>query len=609
MSATIGTTLAGLFKESIQKGSNILSDELIHIFNNGLPDYIDSFYDKYSNTKTFIYRDEKVKFYDIFFPINISNRTEVLNTSIDLKLLFQKRQFITIIGSAGSGKSMLMKHIFLSTVNNSFRIPIVIELRNLNDFNGKIYDYVSNILTKNEIAKTTKIIDRILKQGKFIFLFDGYDEIYSSSKDRITTDIEEFVDTYNKNLFVVTSRPGSNAESLQRFDNFFVQSLSSEQIENFTKLQFKNVEDDDSIEKILAVIKSPANRDYKDYLSSPLLLSMFIFTFKAYPELPKYKSKFYSNVFDTLCTKHDSFTKKGFWLHERKSGLQNEDLENILKWFSYVTIFKGRYNFEEGYLKDTLKEIVEKLKLTCNIDDLIYDLIVSIAIIIQDGTEFTFPHKSLQEYFTAILIKGLNEDQKEKIYQSKFDEQINLSNGGNFNFYKLCYELDRTHFCKYFLEPNTIKFINDVYSNSPIELTLNLLKKFNVDFYESTAEKKTIQSYSINIVKVETFLGFFDINIDRFIPSFEILIEHSNILQETFKNVVIRPSKYSKTTERYLEFNNPMEKSKKEIEKFLEVIGLVEKSVKLVEKVKVDLEKLMKEVCEENANTKDLLDI
>lgn len=609
MSSTIGAALVSLFKEPIQKGANILNDEFINIFDNGLPEYIDSFYDKFSNTKTFIYRDEKVKFYDIFFPVNISNRSEILNTSMDLKFLFQKKQFITIIGSAGSGKSMLMKHIFLSTVNNSFRIPIVIELRNLNDFNGKIYDYVSNILTKNEIAKTTKIIDRILKQGKFIFLFDGYDEIYSSSKDRITIDIEEFVDIYNKNLFIVTSRPGSNAESLQRFDNYFVQPLNSEQIESFIQLQFKNNDDVDSVDKILSVIKNPINRDYKDYLSSPLLLSMFIFTFKSYPELPKHKSKFYSNVFDTLCTKHDSFTKKGFWLHERKSGLQNEELENILKWFSYVTIFKGKYNFEETYLKDTLKEILTKLKITCNIDDLVYDLTVSIAIIIQDGTEYTFPHKSLQEYFTAILIKGLDEDQKAKIYESKFEEQIKLSNGGNFNFYKLCFEIDKTHFYKYFLKPNTTKFIKEVYSKSHVNLTLNLLKKFNIEFFESSSKNKTIQSYSMNTIMVEPFLDFFDIDLDKFIPGFDILIEHCNILTETFNNVTVRTSKYSKLKERYLDFNNPTEKSKKEIVKFLHAIGLVDKSVEMLENVKTGLEKLVQTVSEENENTKDLLDI
>ena len=606
MSLSIGAALISLFKEPLQKGSSNLKDEFFHIFDSGLPEYIDSFYDKYSHTKTFIYRDEKIDFYEIFFPVSIKSRSEIFNTATDLKTLFQKKKYITIIGSAGSGKSMLMKHIFLSTVNQSFRIPLVIELRNLNDFQGKIYDYVSAILTKNEIANTSKIADRILKQGKFIFLFDGYDEIYSSSKDRITIDLEEFVDTYNNNLFVVTSRPGSNAESLQRFDNYFVQALNSKQIEEFIKLQFKNTEDLEYIDRILSVIKKPENKDYQDYLSNPLLLSMFIFTFKAYPELPKYKNKFYSNVFDTLCTKHDSFTKKGFWLHERKSKLQNDELENVLKWFSYVTIFKGKYNFDEVYLKDCLREIIKKLKITCDLDNLIYDLTVSIAILIQDGTEYTFPHKSLQEYFTAILIKGLDEGEKSKIYTTKFEEQRQLSNGGNFNFYKLCFELDKSLFCKYFLFPNTTRFIKEIYSKSPSKLTLNLLAAFEIKFYESIETKNIIGSYSQRRVQTDAFLDFFSLK--DIIPNFDILNTNSHLLPETFNNAIQETSKHFRENAMLLNFETPTPNSKKEIVKFLEETGITQRSINLIEDVKKGLEQLTQSLSQENENIKDLLE-
>ena len=605
MSLTIGAALISLFKEPLQKGSANLKDEFLHIFDSGLSEYIDSFYDKYSQTKTFIYRDEKVAFYEIFFPVSIKSKTGTFNTATDLKTLFQRKKFVTIIGTAGSGKSMLMKHIFLSTVNQSFRIPLVIELRNLNDYQGKMYDYVSSILTKSEIAITSKIVDRILKQGKFIFLFDGYDEIFSSSKDRITIDLEEFVDTYNNNLFVVTSRPGSNAESLQRFDNYYVQALNNKQIEEFIKLQFKNTEDLEYIDRILSVINKPENKDYHDYLSNPLLLSMFIFTFKAYPELPKYKNKFYSNVFDILCTKHDSFTKKGFWLHERKSGLQNDELENVLKWFSYITIFRGKYNFDELYLKDCFREIIKKLNVTCDVDNLIYDLTVSIAIMIQDGTEFTFPHKSLQEYFTAILIKGLDEREKSKIYTTKFEMQRQLSNGGNFNFYKLCFELDKSFFCKYFLIPNTTRFIKDIYSKSPLKLTLNLLAAFEIKFYESTETKNDIGSYSQRSVDVDAFLDFFSLN--DISPPFDVLNASSHLLPETFQNA-IEDTSHHRENVMLLNFESPTQNSKKEIVMFLEQTGITKRSIKLINDVKKGLENLILSLSQEDENIKDLLE-
>lgn len=600
MGTSIGLTLLSIFKDPLMKLSRGFKDEFLHIFDNGLPEYIDNFYDKFSKTKTFIYREERIDFYDIFFPVNIKNRNEIFETNSDLKKILGKYNFITVIGNAGSGKSMLMKHIFLSTVNQSYKIPIIIELRNLTDYQGKMYDYVTSILTKNELANSEKLVDRILKEGNFIFLLDGYDEIFSSAKDRITLDIEEFVDTYSKNTFVVTSRPGSNAESLQRFDNFYIQPLNNKQIESFTRLQFKNYEDLESVETILSIVKKPENKDYKEYLSNPLLLSMFIFTFNTYPELPKYKSKFYSNVFDTLCTKHDAFTKKGFWLHERKSGLKNDDFENILKWFSYVTIFKGKYSFDENYLKERLKEIVEKLKLNLDLENLIYDLTVSIAIMIQDGTDYTFPHKSLQEYFTAILIKGLNEEQKSKIYGEKFLQQRRRTNGGNLNLYKLCYENDKIYFSKFFLIPNAEEFIKRVDSPESEELTFNLLKEFDIKFI-GNSKTNTIGGYTEKNIIDDSYLAFFELK--SIVPSFEQLNSCVNVLKLSFREMI------EKNNEKYIQFNQGSEKAKIEKALYLKECGIIAKALIFMKELKTGLEKVKKDIAEENENTQDLLDI
>ncbi|MEA9411905.1 NACHT domain-containing protein [Flavobacterium sp. PL02] len=595
MTTAIGIQLLGTFKDPLSKISKDLKDEFLHVFNNGLPEYIDNFYDKYSKTKTFIYRDEKVNFYDIFFPVNIKSNTKIFDLIGDLKVLFKKGNYITIIGSAGSGKSMLMKHIFLSTVKQSFRIPIVIELRNLTDFNGNITDYVSSILTRNQLGKSPRIVDRILKEGNFIFLLDGYDEIYSSAKNRITNDIEEFVDMYSKNIFVLTSRPGSNAESLQRFDNYYVQALDSVQIDDFIKQQFKNHENEESLERILSVIKKTENEDYRDYLTNPLLLSMFIFTFNAYPELPKYKSKFYWNVFDTLCTKHDSFTKKGFWLHERKSNLLNDDFENILKWLSYATIFKGKYNFDYEYFKKTLLEILSKLGLKCELDNLIYDLTVSISIIIQDGTDYTFPHKSLQEYFTASLIKGLNDPQKQKVYSEKFEQIENFSTGGKINLYKLCQEMDKIYFSKMFLIPKAENFISKLDITSDNNLVLSF---FNVASPFFMFSNNKISAYSQGIYIEDSFLSFFGVK--NYFPEFETLDKHSHLIL----NALDKTKNFNVKT-----INLSKDLPKQKLLEFLSKTGIKENIIVFFKTLLLNLEAMKQDLEKENSDTDDLLEV
>lgn len=202
--------------------------------------------------------------------------------------------------------------------------------------------------------------------------------IQEKKKEIITKDINNFVGRYNKNVFIVTSRPGANAESLSSFYNFEVQSLKGGDIHEFIKMQLRLQENDELERKIMYEINKHENDEYREYLSSPLLLSMFIFTFNNYPELPKQRSKFYWNVFDTLCSEHDFFTKSGGGQHKRKSGLKNDELEIVLKRFSYVSLFDGKYNFDKEYLKASLVKIGKNLGIHIDSNDVLYDLTTSV---------------------------------------------------------------------------------------------------------------------------------------------------------------------------------------------------------------------------------------
>jgi hypothetical protein len=448
--ATSIITLIGTFKDPILKFFSDTKDEVSFFLDNGLSDYINSIYDKFVRTKTFLYRNETVPFYDVFFPVSLKIGPHVVKVTT-YQELFGDSNYVSIIGNAGSGKTMLMKHFFLTSINDIYKIPLFIELRNLNDFDGSFAEYLTQVIFNNKLTPNKKILERLLETGEFIFLLDGYDELYSAKKNLVTSDLEKFIDRYSKNSFIISSRPNSGIESISRFNNYFVQPLTKFEISHFIDLVLKGNNDKELGVKIKSVISKPDNKDYNNFLSSPLLLSMFILTFNTYPELPKKKSKFYWNVFDTLATKHDSFTKKGGYQHERKTGLQNEEYDEILRWFSYLSLFEGRFNFDSQYLTSKLNEIKANFKYEFNTEHLIEDLTLAIAIILVDGIEYKFPHKSLQEYFCAMLIKDLPADKKEKLYKSKFHSHSRASNGSEENFWNLCMELDKPSFTEFFL--------------------------------------------------------------------------------------------------------------------------------------------------------------
>ena len=383
-----------------------------------------------------------------FFPVKLEYRETTVDISDNPLEIFENKKCISIIGFAGSGKSMLMKHIFLKTLENYRLIPLVIELRFLNDYQGNLTDYIYDKILNNRLSPNNKILERILAEGNFLFLFDGYDEIYSKSKSKITNEIDKFIDRYSKNRFIITSRPGANVESVPRFDSMYVKSLEKGEIETFINVQLAQTDYPEMAKKIIEAIKKGQSESYQAYLGNPLLLSMFILTFESHPVLPKLKSRFYWNVFDTLASRHDSVTKKGGYQHERRTNLQAEELESILKWFSYHSLFEGKFSFDRQYLSQKLQAIKTKLKYTCNVDDLIDDLTISLAIMIIDGLEFKFPHRSMQEYFAATLIKDLPRDIKPKIYEEKVGARYETLGEVN-NFWELCLELDKNDFMQF----------------------------------------------------------------------------------------------------------------------------------------------------------------
>lgn len=205
--------------------------------------------------------------------------------------------------------------------------------------------------------------------------------------------------------------------------------------------------------RIIEIVNDPNNNNYLQYLSNPLLLSMFIISFENHPEIPKRKSAFYRNVFDTLYSRHDGITKNSF-PREKLTGLERDNFEKVLSIFSYITLAEGRYSFTEEFLSDKLLRVRKSTDCHYEIGNLIYDLRTSISILILDGFEYSFPHRSMQEYFAALFISNLSSEKKDIAYTNLSTALQRSSTDNSINFWSLCFELDEKVFISNFLIPN-----------------------------------------------------------------------------------------------------------------------------------------------------------
>ncbi|MEM7106539.1 MAG: NACHT domain-containing protein, partial [Bacteroidota bacterium] len=198
----------------------------------GIPEYLENQTEKLLYVNTFLHRAEKVKFDDIYYPVTV--KYDYLSTKFeDVRNILEKHSYITIIGRAGTGKSTLVKYIFLRSIRQSYKIPVLVELRLLNEYRGEFKKFIFDKLLKKHVKPSKETLKRALRRGDFLFLFDGFDEIFSKKKKLIEGQLADFVDKYDKNKYIITSRPGLGVERILRFQKFLVRDLQFEDILNF----------------------------------------------------------------------------------------------------------------------------------------------------------------------------------------------------------------------------------------------------------------------------------------------------------------------------------------------------------------------------------------
>ena len=472
----IATVVVDKLKSLFENLVKEFGEEVKQVINNSILEYQVEEYNRNFSTKTLLHRVQPKNLKDFYQPLFItpcgkshksigfkdySNRISTNSISE----LFDKKKFITLIGNAGSGKSTIIKYLFLNAIDSKFKIPIKVELRYLNDFNGTVIEFIKDRIFKlSKLAKHERIIEKLMNSGDFVFFLDGYDEINSTKKEKITKEIDDLVKLYNKNNYLLTSRPYTEIDLLPLFHNFEVCELSDDDINSFIIKQIPP-EEKELCDKIIEAVNSQENVSYKSFLSNPLLLSMFILTFQSYSSIPQKRSEFYSQVFDALYSVHDSMSKLAF-VREKQSGLSKEQIVEVLKLFSFLSYFDEQFIFSGIYLEEKFKFIKEKKKyINFDNEKLINDLQVAIGILNKEGTDFTFPHRSLQEYFAAIYIFSLNDSNKKIVYQkiiNLFTEVKKFRQTSRDNFHLLLSELDDKNVIKYAIIPFFEKFINEI---------------------------------------------------------------------------------------------------------------------------------------------------
>ena len=274
-------------------------------------EYIRQTQEKTSKVKTLIYRKVPKNIYSFYECVGLSLEDRTIDTN-SVKNILDVEKKIVVTGTGGIGKSILMKHLFLSTLADTEYIPILLELRKFNGIEIKdisLYQAVYQSLSDNGFKLADEYYKYSLEQGGYVILLDGFDEVNRDRLKKVQEEIKSFSDKYEKNAYIISSRPSELFIGWNDFIETSVMSLTKEQALSLVrKIEF----DEASKRAFYAELDNVLYDKYRSFASNPLLLTIMLLTFSNHASIPENLNEFYEEAFSTLFNMHDA-TKEMGW--------------------------------------------------------------------------------------------------------------------------------------------------------------------------------------------------------------------------------------------------------------------------------------------------------
>ena len=412
--------------------------------------YLTKLYDTYSVSKTILYDDKPRPLSSFYVPADLSSskslliseaerhresgfdytiskdtkRKKITYSTRNISDVFSDVSKLIVTGIGGMGKTMLMKHFCSCSIMDGYKIPVFISLRRFNNVDIKeksleklIYDQLNTF----GFTLDYKYFEYSLCGDRYLFLFDGFDEINDEKKSVLSFGITDFAKRYSNNLFVISSR---QIDGIYGWQDFTITSICPMTLEQTVQLIWKLDFEYELKKRFIDELTGKIYDKYTAFASVPLLLSILFLTYVSHTKLPETLNEFYERAFETLLFKHDR-RKIGF---ERifHSRLTYEAFRKVFLCFCFMTYFKERYSFSYRTLAIFLSNASQKLQIEFDVDAYISDLVDITCMLIHDGQEYIFLHRSFQEYFTAVFVSQKTDEVQSKLCSSYLERKNEL---------------------------------------------------------------------------------------------------------------------------------------------------------------------------------------
>ncbi|MBD2771626.1 tetratricopeptide repeat protein [Iningainema tapete] len=416
--------------------------------------------------------------------VHISTSTKTVTQKVNLSQAVRENQYSVILGDPGAGKTTLLRYLALhfatakrdgeETVKGGAQeelgkllLPIFFRIADyaerlaqqpdltLLDYLHQFYRQWEAYFETEAGTEVAALLLEKMRQGQCLMLLDGLDEVFDQeSRKQIVERINQFVDAFSTNKFVITSRIAGyrDVKLSDRFTEFTIEDMGSEEVEKFlhrwcravehaqqpdaTEEQCQKAEDAEA-QEILEAIKD--NEGVKRLTANPLLLTILALIHRNGSRLPNRRVELYALAVKTL-TEDWQLGKKlpdaskvvlkenevvellaplAYWMHEEKpSGLvtQAEVEEQLAAKLAELNDAEP----ESDSVLQAVQEFLRKVRETTGL------------FVERAPGVYGFMHLTFEEYFAARYI--VDNDQSEilqlihkHLHEPRWNEPILLA--------------------------------------------------------------------------------------------------------------------------------------------------------------------------------------
>ena len=333
-------------------------------------------------------------------------------------LVANEKQYLMVLGGPGAGKSTFLRKMGLEALKvqeggfNHDCIPVFIELKKLQDRDINIKNLIAEEFRICGIPEAEQFTVKALESGKLLILLDGLDEVPTKNSTNVINQIQNFVDTYNKNRFITSCRLAAYRHNFRQFTDVAMADFDDIQIENFINNWFSSKPDigKDCWEKLNSHEYTAA----KELTQTPLLLTLVCLLYQRSGKIPTNRATLYERALRVLLEEWAG--EKSIPQEDLYKGLDTKRKEMILSEIAHDAFQEDRLFLPRREIAKKIENLLAEMlpdEKFINGVDVLKSIEVQHGVLVERADSiYSFSHLTLQEYLTAQYIDDHRQIQK-----------------------------------------------------------------------------------------------------------------------------------------------------------------------------------------------------